>query len=215
MQLNVKLLFRGVYNNVGTLANVAMSPKVFGYSKNVKAYPYDVNKAKTLLKEAGFEKGIKVKLLTSDRKERINMAEVIQSQLKGIGVDAEIQVLEYGSYIEQIDGSEHQMFIGGWGNATGDGDYNQYNLFHSASIGSPGNHFYYQNPAVDKLIEEGRTETDPAERLAIYEKAMQIEMIDAVYVPIRNYEHLAVYNNNVENLRLDASNYLLLIKSIK
>ena len=60
------------------------------------------------------------------------------------------------------------------------------------------------------LIEQGRTETDPAKRLVIYEEAMQIEMDDAVYVPIRNYEHLAVYNNNVENFRLDASNYLII-----
>lgn len=203
-------IISGVYNNVGTLANVAMSPQVFGYSKDVKAYPYDVNKAKSLLKEAGYDKGIKVKLLTSDRKERINMAEVIQSQLKGIGVDVEIQVMEYGSYIQQIENGDHQMLIGGWGNATGDGDYNQYNLFHSASIGAPGNHFYYQNPVVDKLIEQGRVETEPSKRQEIYKQAMQIEMDDAVYVPIRNYEHLAVYNNNVENFRLDASNYLIL-----
>jgi peptide/nickel transport system substrate-binding protein len=203
-------IISGVYNNVGTLANVAMSPQVFGYSKDVKAYPYDVNKAKSLLKEAGYDKGIKVTLLTSDRKERINMAEVIQSQLKGIGVDVEIQVMEYGSYIQQIEKGDHQMLIGGWGNATGDGDYNQYNLFHSASIGAPGNHFYYQNPVVDKLIEQGRVETEPSKRQEIYKQAMQIEMDDAVYVPIRNYEHLAVYNNNVENFRLDASNYLIL-----
>ncbi|WP_391207033.1 glutathione ABC transporter substrate-binding protein [Psychrobacillus sp. L4] len=203
-------IISGVYNNVGTLANVAMSPQVFGYSKDVKAYPYDVNKAKSLLKEAGYDKGIKVTLLTSDRKERINMAEVIQSQLKGIGIDVEIQVMEYGSYIQQITNGDHQMFIGGWGNATGDGDYNQYNLFHSASIGAPGNHFYYQNPVVDKLIEQGRVETEPSKRQEIYKQAMQVEMDDAVYVPIRNYEHLAVYNNNVENFRLDASNYLIL-----
>ncbi|WP_391119580.1 glutathione ABC transporter substrate-binding protein [Psychrobacillus sp. L3] len=203
-------IISGVYNNVGTLANVAMSPQVFGYSKDVKAYPYDVNKAKSLLKEAGYDKGIKVTLLTSDRKERINMAEVIQSQLKGIGVDVEIQVMEYGSYIQQIENGDHQMLIGGWGNATGDGDYNQYNLFHSASIGAPGNHFYYQNPVVDKLIEQGRVETEPSKRQEIYKQAMQIEMDDAVYVPIRNYELLAVYNNNVKNFRLDASNYLIL-----
>ncbi|WP_277584080.1 glutathione ABC transporter substrate-binding protein [Psychrobacillus antarcticus] len=202
----------GVYNNVGTLANVAMSPKVFGYSEDVKAYSYDVNKAKALLKEAGFDNGIKIKLLTSDRKERINMAEVIQSQLKGIGVEVEIQVMEYGSYIQEVDSGDHQMFIGGWGNATGDGDYNQYNLFHSASIGSPGNHFYYQNPVIDKLIEQGRVEIDPVKREEIYKEAMQIEIDEAVYVPIRNYEHLAVYNTSVDNFELDASNYLLLNK---
>lgn len=57
------------------------------------------------------------------------------------------------------------------------------------------NHFYYQNPVIDKLIEQGRVE---------------IEIDEAVYVPIRNYEHLAVYNPNVKNFALDASNYLLL-----
>lgn len=203
-------ILSGVYNNIGTLANVAMSPKVFGYSKNVKAYPYDVNEAEKLMKEAGLENGVKVTLITSDRKERINMAEVMQSQLKGIGVDVEIQVLEYGAYIDEVDSGKHQMFIGGWGNATGDGDYNQYNLFHTDSLGSPGNHFYYQNPEVDALIEEGRIETDPAKREKIYEDAMQIEMDDAVYIPIRNYEHLAVYSNNVKGFWLSPSNYLML-----
>lgn len=203
-------ILSGVYNNIGTLANVAMSPKVFGYSKNVEAYPYDVNEAKKLMKEAGLEKGVKVKLLTSDRKERINMAEVIQSQLKGIGVEVEIQVMEFGAYIDEVDSGKHQMFIGGWGNATGDGDYNQYNLFHSDSLGSPGNHFYYQKPEIDTLIEQGRVEIDPAKREEIYEKAMQIEMDDAVYIPIRNYELLAVYSDEVQGFWLSASNYLML-----
>ncbi|GKV70562.1 glutathione ABC transporter substrate-binding protein [Sporosarcina sp. NCCP-2716] len=203
-------ILSGVYNDVGTLANVAMSPKVFGYSKDVEAYPYDITEAKKLMKEAGLENGVSVKLLTSDRKERINMAEVIQSQLKGIGVNVEIQVMEYGAYIDEVDGGKHQMFIGGWGNATGDGDYNQYNLFHSDSIGSPGNHFYYQNPEVDKLIEQGRVEMEPAKREEIYKEAMQKEMDDAVYVPIRNYEHLAVYNNDVKDFYLNPSNYLII-----
>lgn len=203
-------ILSGVYNNVGTLANVAMSPLVFGYSKNVEAYPYDINEAKKLIKESGLENGATVKLLTSDRKERINMAEVIQSQLKGIGLNVEIQVMEYGSYIEEVDSGDHQMFIGGWGNATGDGDYNQYNLFHSDSIGSPGNHFYYNNPEVDTLIEQGRAEIDPGKREEIYEEVMQIEMDEAVYVPIRNYEHLAVYNNDVKDFYLNASNYLII-----
>lgn len=43
------------------------------------------------------------------------MAEVIQSQLKGIGLKAEIQVMEYGAYIQEISNKQHQMFIGGRG----------------------------------------------------------------------------------------------------
>ncbi|WP_066065054.1 glutathione ABC transporter substrate-binding protein [Neobacillus soli] len=203
-------IIKGVYNNVGTLANVAMSPKVFGYSDKVKPYDYDLNEAKKLLKEAGFEKGIELTLLTSDRKERINMAEVIQSQLKGIGVNVKIQVMEYGAYIDMIEKGEHDMAIGGWGNATGDGDYNQYNLFHSDSQGPPGNHFYYSNPEVDKMIEDARKETDEKNRLKLYEEVMQKEIDDAVYIPIRNYEHLAAYSKNVSGFWLNAANYLMI-----
>lgn len=203
-------ILKGVYNKVGTLANSAMSPKVFGYSENIKAYEYDINKAKKLLKEAGYKDGLSLNLLTSDRKERINMAEVIQSQLKGIGVDVSIQVLEYGAYLEMIDKGDHDLFIGGWGNATGDGDYNQYNLFHTASQGPPGNHFYYSNEEVDNIIEKAREEMDQEKRKVLYEKAMQIQMDDAVYVPIRNYEHLAVYTKGVEGIWLNASNYIML-----
>nr|WP_191276128.1 glutathione ABC transporter substrate-binding protein [Neobacillus kokaensis] len=203
-------IIKGVYNNVGTLANVAMSPKVFGYSDKVKPYSYDLNEAKQLLKEAGYEKGLEITLLTSDRKERVNMAEVIQSQLKGIGVNVKIQVMEYGAFIEMLNNGEHQMVINGWGNATGDGDYNQYNLFHSSSQGPAGNHFYYSNPNVDKLIDEARKETDESKRLKLYEEVMQKEMDDAVYIPIRNYEHLAAYNKNVSGFWLNAANYLMI-----
>jgi len=163
-----------------------------------------------LLKEAGYEKGLDVTLLTSDRKERINMAEVMQSQLKGIGINVKIQVMEYGAYIDMIDKGEHEMAIGGWGNATGDGDYNQYNLFHSASQGAAGNTFYYSNPDVDKMIESARKETDEQKRLKLYEKVMQKEIDDAVYVPIRNYEHLAAYSKNVSGFWLNAANYLMI-----
>jgi peptide/nickel transport system substrate-binding protein len=209
MAIEREAIIKGVYNGVGTLANAAMSPQVFGHSENVKPYEYDPNSAKELLKEAGFEKGLELTLITSDRKERINMAEVIQSQLKGIGIKVNIQVLEYGAYIEAVDTGEQDMFIGGWGNATGDGDYNQYNLFHSASHGSPGNHFYYTNEKVDDLIEQARKEVNPEVRKKIYEEAMTIEMEEAVYIPIRNYEHLAVYNNEVKDFWLSAANYLM------
>jgi peptide/nickel transport system substrate-binding protein len=202
-------IISGVYNNAGTLANSAMSPRVFGHSENTKPAEYDLNEAKKLLKEAGAE-NLKISLLTSDRKERINMAEVIQSQLKGIGVEVEIQVVEYGTFIEMTSGGEHQMFIGGWGNATGDGDYNQYNLFHSASHGPAGNSFYYSNSEADKLIETAREETDESKRLEIYEELAQIELDDAVYVPIRNYEHMTAHNQSVSGYWLNAANYLMI-----
>lgn len=203
-------IINGIYNNVGTLANVTMSPNVFGYTDKVQPYEYDINKAKDLVKKSGVNPDTEITLITSDRKERISMAEVIQSQLKGIGLKVNIQVLEYGAYIEMVDSGKHDMFIGGWGNATGDGDYNQYNLFHSDSFGSPGNHFYYSNPEVDKIIETARKEPNEEKRKELYEQAQTIEKEDAVAIPIRNYENLAVYGNNVKDFWLSPVNYLMI-----
>ncbi|MUV36791.1 Periplasmic murein peptide-binding protein [Lentibacillus sp. JNUCC-1] len=201
-------IIEGIYNDVGTLANSAMSPNVIGYSENATPYDYDLNKAKDLVKESGFDTSKEITLITNDRKERVDMAEVIQSQLKGIGLNVNIQVLEYGSFIESLDKGKNDMFISGWGNATGDGDYNQYNLFHTDSHGSAGNTFFYSNDEVDQLIEKGRATSDQEKRDKIYEKTQQIELEDAVYVPIRNYEQLAAANEAVQNFKVTPVGYL-------
>lgn len=204
-----KAVLEGVFQNSGMLANSPMSPKVFGYSDDVKPYDYDLENAKALLQEAGLE-GLKVTITTNDRKERINVAEVVQSQLKKIGIQAEVEVLEWGAYIEALNNGEHEMFVGGWGNATGDGDYNQYNVFHSSSHGGAGNHTYYDNPEVDRIIEDARKEIDEETRRSLYEQAMKLEMEDAAMIPLRYYEHLAVYHKDVKGLVISPVNYILL-----
>jgi peptide/nickel transport system substrate-binding protein len=208
--IEVDAIIKGVYNDIGTKANSTMSPKVFGYDPTIKGYEYDINEAKKLLEEAGVKDGLEFTLTTSDRKERINMAEVIQSQLKGIGINVKIQVLEYGAYIDATAKGEHQVSIGGWGNATGDGDYNQFNLFNSKSQGAAGNSAFYSNPEVDQLIESARKESDSEKRKALYSQAQKIEREDVPYVPIRNYEHLAVFGKSVNGLWLNPANYLML-----
>ena len=93
---------------------------------------------------------------------------------------------------------------------TGDGDYNQYNLFHSTSKGSAGNYQYYSNTEVDRLLEEARGEKDDEKRKEIYARTQKIELDEAVYVPIRSYENLAVYHPSVKGLKLSPVSYLIL-----
>ncbi|MED4781814.1 glutathione ABC transporter substrate-binding protein [Brevibacillus choshinensis] len=203
-------IIQGVFNQVGTKANSAMSPKVLGYSEKLQGYAFDPNEAKALLKEAGYPNGFKTTIWTGDRKERINMAEVIQSQLKGIGIDVQVKVLEYGAYLDAEDNGETDMFISGWGNATGDGDYNQYNLFHSSSLGKGGNTTFYVNAAVDQLIEEARREQDPEKRKDNYARALEIESSEAPMVPIRNLENVAAVGKNVKGFWISPSGYMMI-----
>ncbi|MET3291591.1 UNVERIFIED_CONTAM: peptide/nickel transport system substrate-binding protein [Brevibacillus sp. OAP136] len=206
--IDKEAIIKGVYNNVGKVANSTLGPKVIGYSPNVKGFDYDLNKAKQLLAEAGYPNGFKATVSLNDNKARINVAEVLQSQLKGIGIDLQVNVMEFGAYIDAATKGNTDMFISGWGNATGDADYNQYNLFHSSSAGLPGNHAFYNNKDVDKLIEDGRKEKDPEKRKQIYEKAQEIESQEVPYIPYRSSENLAAIAKNVKGAWISPSGYL-------
>ena len=71
------------------------------------------------------------------------------------------------------------MYIMGWVTMTGDADYGIFPLYHSSNHGSPGNRFFYTNPVVDALLEEGRMSGDPARRAAIYREVTEILIYDA------------------------------------
>ncbi|MBS4211555.1 glutathione ABC transporter substrate-binding protein [Neobacillus rhizophilus] len=201
-------IIKGVYNNVGKRANSLLGSKVFGYNDTMKASEYNLNEAKKLLAEAGYSNGLEITLKTMDSKERINMAEVLQSQLKGIGVKVNIQVLEYGTFVEQVNKGDSEMFIISWRNATGDADYNQYNLFHTSSQGGAGNTFFYSNKEVDSLIEAARREKDQEKRKELYAQSQELEMKDVVYIPVRVIENLAAVSKNVEGFAISPSGYL-------
>lgn len=196
--IDVDQIISGVYNNVGVAAKGPMGPGVWGYSEDIEGYDYDIEKAKALLKEAGFEDGFKTSIWTNDNQARVDVAEVVQSQLKGIGIEAEINIMEWGAYLEATSNGEHDMFILGWSNMTGDADYNQYFLFHSDAVGNPGNRTFYVNEKVDDLINLGRQETDPEKRLAIYKEAQQIQVEEAPSIFLRYDEDLVAVNKSVE-----------------
>ncbi|GKU85078.1 glutathione ABC transporter substrate-binding protein [Niallia sp. NCCP-28] len=204
-------LIDGVFNGIGKPAKSTLGEKVIGYSDDLPSYDYDIDKAKKLLKEAGYPDGFKLTISTTDLRERQNLAEVLQSQLKGIGIDLKINVMEAGTFYEAAAKGDIEMFISAWRNATGDGDYNQYNLFYSASKGATGNYFFYDNKKVDALIEEGRAVTDSKKRDEIYKELQQIELKDALYIPVRTLENVAATGENVGGVEITPAGYLQLM----
>ncbi|WP_188067560.1 glutathione ABC transporter substrate-binding protein [Brevibacillus brevis] len=206
--IDKKTILQGVYNDVGTVAHSSITPSMVGYSPNVKDLPYDLEKSKKLLAEAGYGNGFKATIYLNDNKARVSLAEVLQQQLKQINIDLEVKVLEFGAYIEAANKGETELFLSGWGNATGDADYNQYNLFHTKSQGAAGNHAFYSNPEVDKLIDEGRKQKDEEKRKQIYEKAQQIEMDEAAMVPYRFSENLAAIQKGVEGVWISPAGHI-------
>ena len=144
MLINKEEIIEGVYEGFGIPAVGPLSPGIFGFNKDVTVVEYDVEKAKELLKEAGYENGFKTSIWTNDNQQRMDTAILVQQKLKAANIDVEVEVMEFGAYLEKSAAGEHDMYILGWSNPTGDADYGMYALFHSSQKGNPGNRSFYR-----------------------------------------------------------------------
>src|SRR5699024_4502891 len=173
MAIDKEQIIDGIYDGFGEPAIGPIPPDVFGYDDSVSGLEHDIDKAKELLAEAGYEDGFSTTIWTNDDRERVDTAVNVQSQLKEIGIDVEVEEVEWGAYLEQTANGEHDMFVLGWSTATGDADYAMYALFHSKNLGDPGNRTFTVDSELDDLLDEGRQEVDEEERLAIYSDAQE------------------------------------------
>lgn len=167
-------IISAVLNGAGEKAGASIGPKVVGHNPEVKPYDFDVEKAKELLKEAGYENGFDTTIWTNDNPVRVQIAQIVQAQLKEIGINAEIETLEWGSYLDRTAQGEHDMFILGWVAVTGDADYGLYAVYHSSAKGGAGNRTFFDNARVDELLEAGRKSIDVEEREGFYHEAQEI-----------------------------------------
>ncbi|HJG33216.1 MAG TPA: ABC transporter substrate-binding protein, partial [Jeotgalicoccus aerolatus] len=94
-------IINGVYDGVGIPAKGPLAPGVFGYDENVEGISYDIEKAKELLAEAGYEDGLDLSIWTNDSPERVNTAVYLQESLQEIGINLTVEQLEWGAYLEE------------------------------------------------------------------------------------------------------------------
>ena len=203
--VNVDDLIEAVLLGAGTKANSPIGPKVFGYNPNAKSYKFNVEKAKQLLTEAGYPNGFKTVIWTNDNPIRMQVCQIVQAQLKEIGIDMTIEPMEWGAYLESTARGDHDMYILGWGTTTGDADYGLYALFHSSTQGGPGNRSFYNNPVVDNLLDKGKASTDPEERKVFYAEAQEIIQEDLPILSLFYKNINAGMQKNVEGFALHPS----------
>ncbi len=169
----------GVYLGLGINIASPYKPGTRWSNPTLTPYAYNPEKARSLLKEAGFSdsdgdgvlelngKPFAFEIVTNQNKEREKSAVIIQRRLKEIGIEVRIRAIEWASFISRfINTGDFDVVILGWGLGL---DPDQYNIWHSSQQ-APGqfNFVGYHNPKVDELLEKGRTEMNPDRRMAIY-----------------------------------------------
>lgn len=191
--LNKQELIDGVLLGLGEPVSSPYKPGTRWTNPDLTPYPYDPQKALTLLKEAGYEdtngdgildkdgKPFVFEMLTNQNKQREMSAVLIQRRLKEIGIDSSIRVLEWASFVGRfIKTGEFDAVVLGWSLSL---DPDQYSIWHSSQQ-APGqfNFIGYNNPDVDRLLEQGRLEMDPDKRMKIYHEFARILQEDSPIV---------------------------------
>src|SRR5699024_1528177 len=191
-----------VIEGAGHKAVSPINDDVFGFNSDLEGYEYDPEKAKELLKEAGYPDGFETTLWTNDNPVRGRITEIVQAQLKEVGIKVEIDTLDWAAYLDRTAQGEHEMFILGWVAVTGDADYGLYPLFHSSQHGGAGNRTFYTNKKVDKLLEKGKKSVDEDERLKAYHEAQEIIVDEAPQLFLYFQTQNAGLQNNVKGFKL-------------
>jgi peptide/nickel transport system substrate-binding protein len=190
-------------NGLGVKSNSVIGPKVFGYDESVesKGYNYDPEKAKQLFAENGYE-GTTVKILVANRENYQNMAAIVQGQLAEVGISADIETMEWGTFLDASKTGDFDIFFLGWTNSTADGSELLYPNLHSDNIGA-SNRTRYSNPTFDQLVMESRTTTDQELRKQKLKEANELAVKDAVWIPMHHGIVTVAYDESVKGIELD------------
>ncbi len=201
----------GVLLGLGEPVASPYKPGTRWSNPKLKPYPYDPNKARALLREAGFAdtngdgilekdgKPFSFEILTNQNKEREMTAVLIQRRLKEVGIEVNIRVLEWASFLGRfIKPKQFDAVVLGWSLSL---DPDQYGIWHSSQQ-APGqfNFISYSNPQADKLLEAGRIELNPDKRMKIYHAFSKILLEDSPVIYLSAGYGLSAIHKRVKGI---------------
>lgn len=161
-----QVVFGGTYPAANQFASVT-NPY---YDETVPVPARDPEAARALLAEAGYADGIDLELLVPNAPENIQIAQMLQAMLGEVGINLKLVTMEFATMVSAgVEGNYQAEYIGWSGRIDPDG-----NLHTFVHTDGGNNDAKYSNPEVDRLIDEARTITDPAERKALYAEANKI-----------------------------------------
>ena len=189
MAIDKDAILAAVYQGAGKAAKNPIPPTIWSYDDSIQAYPYDPEKAKALLAEAGV-KDLKTDLWYMPVQRPYNpdakkMAELMQADLAKVGITAELKTFEWGEYRKRLQAGEHMMGMLGWTGDNGDPDNFMGVLLSCGSAREGGqNVAKWCNEDFTKLIDEAKATSDVEKRTELYKQAQVIFHDQAPWVPI-------------------------------
>jgi len=212
--INRQEIIEGVLLGLGQVSTGPFPPTSWAYNPSVFVYEHNMEKAKKLLYDLGWQdsngdgildkdgKPFSFTLMTNQgNKMRELCATIIQSNLRKIGIEVKIRILEWAAFIHQyIDKKNFEAVILGWSLSR---DPDQYSIWHSSQMKEGQYNFIsYSNPEVDRLLVDGRRTFDIEKRKEIYQRIHAILAEDEPYTFLYVADALPVVDNRFHGIEV-------------
>lgn len=196
------------FSGRAVLATTLLPPGHWAYSPAVPLTERDLAAAGRLLDEAGYpdpdgpggRPRLSLVYKTSSDQFRLSIARVLAAQLAQLDIAVEVRAFEFGTFFADIKKGQYQIATMQTAEIIEPDMYFPY--FHSTRIPDVGhpddtNRWRYVNPALDRLLEDGRAEPDRARRVAIYADVQRILADDLPIIPLWHEDNVAIVNRDV------------------
>lgn len=170
-------ILKAAYFNVGQVAQGPVPPSLFAHDPAFKPFTRDLTKAKAALAKGGQPNGFKMLLKTPNESVASKVSQLVQAQLKEVGIEVEIQTLEFGALLKAGEQGQFDAMTLGWSGRI-DPDGNIQPIFHTK-----GTFNYGKYKGADALIDEARSTLDKEKRKALYRQIeKKVAQDDVAYI---------------------------------
>jgi peptide/nickel transport system substrate-binding protein len=185
---------RVVYHGQGAVAWSPFPPSMWAQDRDFADWRRDVAKAKARLAEGGMPNGFAFTIKGWNQPTQVQELQIIQAQLKDIGVDMKIELLEFGKLLADLNGHNFAALRIGWSGRP-DPDGNAHVFLHSKG---GLNRVRYNNPKMDELLDQARAESDQGRRTGLYARVTRLAAEDAPYVWLHHDAEIKLWANAVK-----------------
>ncbi len=185
---------RVVYYGQGAVAWSPFPPSMWAMDREFTDWKRDVAKAKAKLAEGGMPNGFRFTVKGWNQPTQIQELEVVQAQLKDIGVDMKIELLEFGKLLADLNSHNFVALRIGWSGRP-DPDGNAHVFLHSKG---GLNRVRYVNPKMDELLDQARVESNSGKRKAFYTQVTRLAAEDAPYIWLYHDAEIKVWADRVK-----------------
>ncbi len=170
------------------------------YYYDYAPYTHDPDQARQLLEEAAVSDATMGLMVTDEFPETVQAAQVIAAQLGEVGIDVNIEVEDFATWLDRQGQGDYDAVMLGWL-----GNLDPFGYYHSQHVCEGSNNYQnYCNPQVDELLMQAASETDREQRKQLYDQAVTLIVDDNSYIYLYNPDVVQAWAPNLSGYTIRA-----------